>query len=64
MRSGNLQFGGVDQQIQSQAGFIAESLGKTPHQVHQIGALDLQRAHIGDHAAKLICLITHGLLQG
>jgi len=56
--------GGIDQQIKRNRRFVAVALGKTAHQVHQVGALDTEGAKIGDDLAKLGTLIFDGLLEG
>src|SRR5439155_6086021 len=56
-------FGGIDQQIKGDRGFIAIALGEATHQVNQIGALDAQGAEIRDRLAQLRTLVPDGLLE-
>src|SRR6267378_6037563 len=58
------QLSRIDEQIQRNCGFVAITLGKTAHQVHQISALDAQRAKIGDNLAEFGTLVFDGLLEG
>src|SRR5271155_4786576 len=58
-----LDFDGIDQDIQSQGGLVAEALGKADHQVDEVGALDANGTHVGDHAAELAGLVFNGLLE-
>src|SRR5438105_6623056 len=60
---GQIEHGGIDEQIERYIGFIAEALCKPAHQVHQIGALDSERTHVHNHAAQLLSLVAHGMLQ-
>src|SRR5690349_14429644 len=59
-----IEHGRVDQEVQGDAGFIAEALGGAAHQFHQIGALHALRAHVHDHAAQFLGFVAHGVLQG
>src|SRR5882762_139424 len=61
---GSAQLGRIDQQIQRDRGFVSITFSETAHQVHQIGALDAQRAKIGDDLAELGALVFDGLLKG
>src|SRR5216683_419262 len=60
---GSVQLDGIDEHVQRQGGFVAIALGKTPHEVHQIGALHAERTQVGDHVAELGGLVFHGLLE-
>src|ERR1700693_4114108 len=60
---GQLQRRRIGKEIEGQAGSIAEALAETVHQVDQIGTLNAQRPHIGNHAPKLRRFISDRLLQ-
>src|SRR5258707_8457396 len=57
------QLGGINEQIQSDGGFVAVALGKSAHQIDQIGALHAQRTKVGNDLAQLRALILDGLLE-
>src|SRR3981189_1378423 len=61
---GSAQLGRIDKQIQRNRRFVSITLGKSAHQVHQIGALDAQRAKIGDDLTELGALVFDRLLKG
>src|SRR5260221_11767136 len=58
----SVQIGRIDDQIEGQRGFIAETLGKTIHQVDQVGGLYATRAEVGNEVAKLGGFVSNGLL--
>src|SRR6266849_9163168 len=54
----------IYKQIQRNRRLVPITLGKTAHEVHQIGALDAQGAKIGNNLAELGPLVLNGLLEG
>src|SRR5260370_15616830 len=60
---GSAQLGRINEQIQCDRGFVAVALGKSAHQIDQIGALHAQRTKVGDDLAQLRALILDGLLE-
>src|SRR5580693_508571 len=50
---GSLELDGVNQEIQSQGGFVAETLREAGHEIEQVGALDTQGPHVRDHVAEI-----------
>jgi len=57
------QLGRIDKQNPGRSWIIAVTLGKSAHQVHQIGALDTEGAKIGNNLAELGALVFDGLLE-
>src|SRR5450432_3052377 len=60
---GGMQLDRFEYEVQGQFRFVAVALPETGHQVHQVGALHPDRAHIGNHAAELGGLALNGALQ-
>src|SRR6266852_5984073 len=58
------QLGRIDKQIQRNRRFVPITLGKTAHEVHQIGALHAQGPKISYNLAQLRTLVLNGLLEG
>jgi len=61
---GSTELSGINEQIQSNRGLVAITLGETAHEIDQIGALHAQGAQIGDDLAQFGTLVLDGLLEG
>src|SRR3984957_4889244 len=60
---GGVEVGGFDHDVERQSGFVAVALGKTLHEVDQVGALDAEGPEVGDHAAELGGLVFYSVLE-
>src|SRR5215472_317417 len=60
---GSAQFGRINEQIEGDCGFVAVALRETAHEINKIGALDAQRAQVGDRLAQLSSFILNRLLK-
>jgi len=57
------EVGGIDEQVESERGFVAVTFGETPHEVDQIGGLDANGAEVGDKGAEVGAFVADGLLE-
>src|SRR5260370_20849870 len=60
---GSAQLGRINEQIQSDRGFVAIALGESAHQIDQIGALNTKRAKVRNDLAQLRTFILNSLLE-
>src|ERR1700749_959221 len=60
---GSLNLNRINENVEGERGLVAEAFGETDHEVDEVGALDTDRAHVGDHAAELGGLAFDGLLE-
>src|ERR1700742_4719266 len=71
---GRLNLNRINEYVEGESGLVAEALGETDHEVDEVGALDTDGAHVGNHAAELgglafdggleVCEALCGLLRG
>src|SRR5580693_3837097 len=61
---GSAQLGGIDEQIEGNGGFVAIAFGETAHEINKVGALDAERAEVGNDLAEFGTLVFDGLLEG
>jgi hypothetical protein len=57
------QFGGIDEQVERESGFVAEALGEAAHEVHEVGGLHAHGPQVGDESAEVRAFIAHRLLK-
>src|SRR3984885_3513053 len=60
---GSLNLNRINENVEGESGLVAKALGETDHEIDEVGALDTDRAHVGDHAAELGGLAFDGLLE-
>src|SRR5579862_8364349 len=60
---GSLNLNRINENVEGERGLVSEALGETDHEVNEVGALDTDRAHVGNHAAELRGLAFDGLLE-
>src|SRR6202451_798162 len=60
---GSLNLNRINENVEGQGGLVSEAFGETDHEIDEVGALDPDRAHVGDHAAELGGLAFDGLLE-
>src|ERR1700733_612441 len=60
---GRLNLNRINENVEGESGLVSEALGETDHEVDEVGALDADRTHVGNHAAELGGLAFDGLLE-
>ncbi len=60
---GSLNLNRINENVEGESGLVSEAFGETDHEVDEVGALDADRAHVGNHAAELGGLAFDGLLE-
>src|SRR5277367_5979551 len=60
---GSLNLNRINENVEREGGLVSEAFSEPDHEVDEVGALDTDRAHVGDHAAKLGGLAFNGLLE-
>src|SRR6202451_1294761 len=60
---GSLNLNRINENVEGECGLVSKAFGETDHEIDEVGALDTDRAHVGDHAAELGGLAFDGLLE-
>src|SRR5579863_1731272 len=59
----SLNLNRINEYIEGESGLVSKTFGEADHQVDEVGALDADRAHVGNHATELRRLPFDGLLE-
>src|SRR5580692_7213559 len=60
---GSLNLNRINENVEGEGGLVAEAFCETDHEIDEVGALDTDGAHVGNHAAELSGLAFDGLLE-
>src|SRR5882757_7840255 len=60
---GSLNLNRINENVEGKIGLVSVAFGETDHEVDEVGALDADRTHVGNHAAKLGRLAFDGGLE-